>query len=528
LRIKAELLLQGCGLAILLMLGTLWVHISPKHANLYHSLLPLNHVYWGMVIDLAAVCVLATVALSFIERLPPRARFGGTSLWWAVLGALFIASIHSGMTRLMWVNARSFTPEFTFITCACIGIALSLWKRSFYVRIVGAIRLTLALLGVCIFWIMAQLVYMAIHPEPHEESGFIKPVPHAALPLHRIVWVVFDELSQDQVADHRQPGVDLPAFDRLRAESLTFTKVRPAGYYTGLVLPSLLLGKIVTAERSNLDGQLSVKTAQGWTNLLANESIFADAQRQGWRTGVAGWYNPYCRTYASQLDRCDWLFSSPLPGDYDPRKSVLANVFAPLRQPLLGIMGDNDPSASDTVEHTSDYRQLMEWSHQLIADEDIRFVFLHLPVPHPPGIYDRRTLKLGAQGSYLDNLVLADSALSKIMQWIAATKSAPLTTLVMCSDHSWRVPMWSKSVIWTAEDDRASRGKFDPRPVLIVRLPGETKPYDVSQPFSAVKEHDLVESLLKTTPTPEALKAWASAPPGRGIERSLASSSGPE
>jgi hypothetical protein len=507
LRIKTELSLQGCGLAILLMLGTLWPHISPKHTHLYHDLLPLNHVYWGIAIDLAAVCVLATFVLFFIEKLPPKSGSGGPSLWWAILGASFIASIHGSMIRLEWVKARSFTPELTFVTCACIGVALGLSKRSFYVRLVDAIRLTFALLGVSILWIMPQLLYMAIHPERHEESGFIRPVPKANLPQRRIVWVVFDELSQDQVFDHRQSSIDLPAFDRLRAESLTFTNVQPAGYYTGLVVPSLLLGRDVTGERSNLDGQLSVKTAEGWTNLLADQSIFADAQRRRWTTGVAGWYNPYCRTYATRLDRCDWIYSDPLPGGFDPRNSVSANVFAPIRPLLLAMTGHSNPSPSDTFVHTSDYSQLMNWSHQLIADEDIQFVFLHLPIPHPPSIYNRHSRTLGVAGSYLDNLVLADNALSEIVQWIAATKSASQTTLVICSDHSWRVPMWSKNAIWTAEDERASHEKFDPRPVLMVRLPGETEPYTISQPFFAVKEHDLIQDLLKTEPTSQTLKA---------------------
>ena len=224
--------------------------------------------------------------------------------------------------------------------------------------------------------------------------------------------------------------------------------------------------------------------------------------------GYAGWYNPYCRTYGAQLDRCYWIYSTPIPGGFDPRKNVLANAFAPIRQMLLGMIGHSDPSSSDTAAHTSDDRQLMDWSHQLLADEDIRFVFLHLPIPHPPNIYNRHTGTLGTTGSYLDNLVLADSALSEIMQWIATTKSAPLTTLVICSDHSWRVPMWSKNRIWTIEDEKASQGKFAPRPVLMVHLPGEKKSYTISQPFWAIKEHDLIENLLTTEPTPQSLKAW--------------------
>jgi hypothetical protein len=61
----------------------------------------------------------------------------------------------------------------------------------------------------------------------------------------------------------------------------------------------------------------------------------------------------------------------------------------------------------------------------------------------------------------------------------------------------------------TKEDKRASGGRFDPRPVLMVHFPGETTPEIVSHPFPAIKEHDLIESLLHGAMTADELKAWA-------------------
>jgi hypothetical protein len=499
--------LQGCGAAILLMLGILWLHLSPLHSDLYHRLLPLNHVFWGVAIDLAIVCVLATAALSLIGRADPGER----GLLWAIVAAILVWRLHFFVIWQGWVSPHSSEPIFTLLLCAGIGLVIWLWNRAVYVRLVRGFRFTLALVGICIVWIMPQLLYMAIHPEPHEPSGFVRSVSPAALPQRRIVWVVFDELSQDQVFDHRQPGIELPAFDRLRSESVMFSDVRPAGYYTELVLPSLLWGKTVTGERSNLDGELAVKSARRWVKFPADRSVFADARRDGWTTGVAGWYNPYCRTYASELDWCQWQLSTPIPGEYSPQESIAWNIFAPVRKPFLRLIGRRYRTPANAVVHASDYSQIMDWSHQLIADENVRFVFLHLPIPHPYGIYNRRTGVLGADGSYLDNLVLSDIAMSQLAQWIAATKSASMTTLVVCSDHSWRVPMWSKTPGWTAEDERASAGRFDRRPVLIMHLPGETQPEAIAQPFAALKEHDLIENLLEMPPTPGSVEAWAGA-----------------
>jgi Sulfatase len=497
--------LQGCGAAILLMLGILWLHISPLHSDLYHRVLPLNSVYWGVVIDLAIVCALAGGVLSLLKKTDSTQR----SAWWAMIAAVLLWRLHLFLIWQGSIPARPVKPNITLLVCIGIGLALRFTSRAGYQRMVQGLQLVLGLVGVCIFWIMPELLYTAIHPEPHEQPGFARVVPQAVKPERRVVWVVFDELSQDQLTDHRQPGIDLPAFDRLRSESVTFSNVQPAGYYTELVLPSLLWGNIVKGERSNLDGQLSVKTNNGWQRFPADQSIFADAHRAGWSTGVAGWYNPYCRTYAAELDRCRWLLSTPIPGEYSPQQSVVWNVFAPVRKSVLRLVGHKFRAPTNAVVHASDYSKMMDWSHQLIDDEDVRFVFLHLPIPHPYGIYDRRTAQMGVEGSYLDNLVLADSAMSQIMQWIDSTQSAAETTLVVCSDHSWRVPMWRKTPGWTAEDEAAAKGRFDTRPVLMVRLAGETQPQAISQAFPALKEHDLVETLLKGSPTPDALGAWA-------------------
>ena len=47
-------------------------------------------------------------------------------------------------------------------------------------------------------------------------------------------------------------------------------------------------------------------------------------------------------------------------------------------------------------EAIEDDTRLMEQARALIDDEGVRFAYIHLPVPHPPGIYDRRTHKMCA------------------------------------------------------------------------------------------------------------------------------------
>jgi hypothetical protein len=145
---------------------------------------------------------------------------------------------------------------------------------------------------------------------------------------------------------------------------------------------------------------------------------------------------------------------------FSTANSVLENATAP----FLSKMGR---TAVMTVEqkHRASLQAIMQQRQALIADEKIRFVFIHLPVPHPPGIYDRSTGKLRDGGTYSDNLALADRSLDELISSLNATASAGNTTLIVTSDHSWRTPMWRSIAGLPAEEQAASQGRFDPRPM---------------------------------------------------------------
>jgi len=500
-----RILLEGCGAGVLLMLRYTWLHLAPLHVDLYHRLLPMNTVYGAVAIDLVVVCVFCAVVLWLLERFDPDGR----TLLWTVVATIFVTETWAFIVWLGYLNVHLIKPAILTVICLAAGGGLWYWQRPLYRKAVQGLQGVLALLGVCIVWMLPQLVYMAIHPEPRDTRKFVRVIAPVKEPQRRIIWIVFDELSQDQMLDHRQPGISLPSLDRFRSQSVMFSDVQPAGYYTELVLPSLLWGKTVTAERSDLAGNLFVKTStHRWQPFPADQSIFALAQQAGWSTGVAGWYNPYCRTYAPWLDWCAWTLRSAIPGNYLQGESLWWNVNAPLVRVESKLAGRKYRVPSSAEIHAADYNELMQWAHELIDDENIGFVFLHLPLPHPGGFYDRRTGRLGVSGSYLDNLVLTDRSLGKLMQWIGETDLASQTSVIICGDHSWRVPLWRISPMWTKEDERVSGGRFDPRPVLMVHFAGETAPKVVSQPFPALREHDLVGTLLHSPMTATELDRW--------------------
>lgn len=152
----------------------------------------------------------------------------------------------------------------------------------------------------------------------------------------------------------------------------------------------------------------------------ASKTVFADAQRLGWSTGIAGWYMPYCRMMTGWADSCYWSFQHPLEENVNPRRDVLRNSVAPFMTWLHGLM----PTAVDDRysfeinrirAHQRDYCAVMEHAQALLGDPSIRFAYIHLGVPHSPVIYDRRAQRFSSGGSYLDNLALTDLALGQLL-----------------------------------------------------------------------------------------------------------------
>jgi hypothetical protein len=224
-------------------------------------------------------------------------------------------------------------------------------------------------------------------------------------------------------------------------------------------------------------------------------------------TGLIGSYNPYCRLLPQQLDDC-WtqllLFGDHLSGG----KSTLGNVSAPVYAALARTFHWPLEHRPDDAER---FNSLIKASEDLLSDENMDFILIHLPVPHPPGIYRRSTGRLVPGGSYIDNLALSDKTLGELQADIDKTASASQTAVILSSDHSWRVPMWRNAIGWTAEDERASQGRFDTRPVLMVHLPGQAQPVTVTKPFPAIEEHDLIENLLRSSYTAQELDRWIQA-----------------
>jgi arylsulfatase A-like enzyme len=161
-----------------------------------------------------------------------------------------------------------------------------------------------------------------------------------------------------------------------------------------------------------------------------------------------------------------------------------------------------------------DYMDLEARSQELLRDRSYGFVLLHLPVPHPWGIYDRHTGKFttASSSSYTDNLALADKCLAGIRQTLEQTGQWDSSTVVVMGDHGWRTKQeWKTSSFWTHEDEVASHGgQYDPRPAYLVKLPNQTTAGRVDTPYQTVNTRKLFDAIMAhQINTPADLTAWA-------------------
>jgi hypothetical protein len=163
--------------------------------------------------------------------------------------------------------------------------------------------------------------------------------------------------------------------------------------------------------------------------------------------------------------------------------------------------------------HIKDYEDLYAASQKLLRDPSAGFILLHLPIPHPGGIYNRATGKLTTSSStYIDNLALTDKCLAGLRATLEQTGQWDSSTVVIMGDHGWRTTqIWIPTTLWSAEEQKASLGgHYDPRPVYIVKLPGQTTGTRIDTRYSTVNTRKLFDAILahKIT-TPAELSTWA-------------------
>jgi hypothetical protein len=512
------------GLANLYLLDLTGPLISIEHDLVYHLVGSASSVIIPIILYVIALSFLLTALLFLAER-PGAFR---VIIWSAFILALPSIFLHT-VANFSGAEVPDWLTYSVAILCFATLIAVSIFWKKFVPRFEKIQHTAAAILGFFAFTgllIFAQLIWSCwqarnLNPAPTLHKAQLATAPVQS--RKRIVWLLFDELSYQQIYERRFPGLELPAFDKLAAQSTIFTQVVPAGLYTRYIIPTLFTGTPSNAVDISARGLLvSIKdpSTGKWIPFQQHKTVFQDAIDAGYTTGIAGWYNPYCRIMPEVLDHCFWIYRESTPANLSPNRSLAFDLIRPFRYLWLDtkhLFGRGPGSPSDEYrdirQHSSDYRMLVAAGDAYLADPSIDFLFLHLPIPHPYGFYDRKKkVFTTTHTSYIDNLALADAYLAHIRQVLEQHQQWDSSTIIVMGDHSWRTTqIWTSSATWTDDDQAASHGgEFDPRPGYIVKLPNQQTPARIDQPFSAVSTRALLDALMQNhLQTSSELQVWA-------------------
>lgn len=316
----------------------------------------------------------------------------------------------------------------------------------------------------------------------------------------RIIWIIFDELDQNTVFVNATSSVSLPEFDRFRAQSLVVQNAYPPSGATLSSLPALITGQIVADAQPLAANELGLTLSNGAKVKWSEQStVFSQARAEGFSSGVAGWYHPYCRILGRSLDLCLWGDLSELATMND-RVSQLTLRQAMLKwtrevlnhMPIFRLRGESQPTTPNTSEleakqtHITEFQSVSTKATSLIA-KDLNLILLHFPVPHSPWIYDvsRHTFSADpGHGGYLNNVELADRALGEIRNRLEESNRWDSSIVLISSDHWWR-------------ESPLVNGRRDHRIPFMLKLASQKSSLEYQVPVNSIVTRELLMQLLR-------------------------------
>jgi hypothetical protein len=439
----------------------------------------------------------------------------------ALNGIFDLASKLSGISSL--ATARSRVTYFAGLGATFALIAATTWFRSKVIKF--APRVILALLPFVLVtfaqatWKLTREVGV-VHAEqkPADITRVARNVP-----ANRVVWLIFDELDEHTAFTERPANVELPELDRLRRESFYAVNAYPPAPLTYMSLPALITGKLVQKVTPVNANELMIQFA-GQENAVPwseQSNVFSEARKLGFNSGLVGWCHPYCRVIGGSLQKCDEGINTTR-GDVSLQSTMFVQVeglisTVPLVPqatiPLIQRVGplNRIVTAGEREKYIVRYERVLQGAVKAVTDQNLDLVMVHSPVPHPPGIYDRKTKTFSRDSdtSYIDNLALVDRTVGDLRREMELDGTWNKTVVIVSADHWWRTEMWGRGPFWTREDQAVSGGRMDHRIPFMVRLPGGQNPGRYLPAFNTLLTHDLVLAILRgEVSSSETLVGW--------------------
>ena len=467
------------------------------------------------------------------------------ALWECLSGALiffFVPLYRAGDPLLAYHAKASVAVDLLVVGGAAIAIAFLFWIIGQLARRQAALAALLplawfasgytdsgarriigfALLAVCIFaackwpqrvralasdafavllfpagWLLLRALWFALVVYPPAAFADVAPV-HLALtatPAHRVVWIVFDELSERAAEESLAVGA-MPNWNALLEESIAAQDAHSPAHNTLLSLPSLTTGVRVVGATPHGPRDLAIRLASGQTvSWSGADTIFSWARGRGFATSIVGWYHPYGRLFGGDVVRSVW---APLPLQFGIRVGA-AEIASVLRAdlsyvPLARRTGLLHLRRLEWENHSTILQTLWPAAIDEAANTSRALVFLHLSIPHPPGIWDPAAQKFDTAHphSYAENLPLVDLFLGRMRQQMEKTGAWRNTVLLITSDHTWRKSEWRNDPAWTAAD---ALTQVDDRVPFVVHFPGAAG-VRIAGPIENLVSRQLAQNIL--------------------------------
>ncbi len=386
----------------------------------------------------------------------PLGLFYAFWVWYRVVAFLTVALIYA-------IRRRWLLPLVSYGLLFCLGFLP--------VGLIPAIHMQFA-------GNLAEAMSARPSPAPPVDAGAKRP--------ERIVWIIFDEFDYRLAFESRHPGLHLPALDALRRESVFLSDARPAGLWTIDTIPAYLTGKPFRRVLPAGPGSLELfPSPSGPPYLLdARQTLFGRLASQGARISISGYYHPYPRLLRELNVDAEWFYnvdSSPavLTQEVYNRSGFVTGLRVQLLSHpawLHGLpysVGERITRATDQLKHEAaaasqagGLASLMPSAIKAASDPSYDLVFVHLPIPHPPGVAGKlgQWVNQPLTGvAYLDNLIVADGFVAALRQSLSDSGLWDRTNLIVTSDHALRPSVWTGRDQWIGDPamlGRSERGRI--------------------------------------------------------------------
>ncbi|MGH9437102.1 MAG: sulfatase-like hydrolase/transferase [Terriglobia bacterium] len=526
--LKVAIALSIANLCFLFIWGRLLALVSNKGFSYYFLQRPPEQsLIWALVVDIAILGLIVFGLLLLRNNKSRPLRTVATIL----LGAISLFGIYQ-ISRVSdgWLIGVIGWSSILALHLAVAAVIVFLVVRS-PKRVLPRARGFFLVLSPLFFVLLGQGLWLYCGPNSHyfTRGHAAGPLPSTASHA-RVIWIIFDEMDYRLAFTARPARIQLPHFDALRRTSIFGEHVKSPSHDTLSATLSLVLAKDIPQDGAVDTGSRPVRLlfsgCSRYVSIRSQRNIFQRVRKLGYNTAVAGWYQPYCRLFGSSLSTCTTTLGLwGVEGFHNylrPRtlwgKAIYLAEWQGTQVPLKSLIHWNTsmpetPFMSRRI-HIATMQLLLKDSARILRNPNLNFVYLHFPVPHPPGIWDTKAQRFTASdpSDYIDNLVLADRTLGKIREILEQTGDWDRSTILVSADHPFRPKNWLYNPHSPTEMIQDTHRIWQPYIPFFLKLPGQKTGIEYHREFNSILSANLLLAALQgQIRTPAQAVQWLNA-----------------